>query len=943
MANDDGDEWADERFGDAGGASGDDERMEGRHVPDGDDEYEQFDLGLGESDDESDGSVEYDADQFFAESDESDESDVLEAEYGAEDLTLEEVFAKIERDGVDAVSIETREEIVQAHEESTLDVLGEVGAVHPSNLEVYRWYEVLEQYKAIEATPGTPKRPARELAVKTLEYEYEWMCISDRSKPGKYDLWTYDAETGWSNDGSSVIREVMSEELDGHATESECNHVEHLIANRHKVHSDELDAGNIDETLIPLEDGVLVLESLDLDDDGRIDPGTAEIKPHDPEHRFTYRLNAAWNPDSAKLERVDAFLENLTSDATGERDEDLIWEWFGHTLTPEYEPKGFFILHGNGNNGKSLLFELLIQVLGEENTSGTPLSKIVDNRFSSSRVVDRMANIAPDIAGTIISDISDLKAHTGNDKVEVEPKGKPAYDAYNSATMLFGANEPPAFVEQSDAVKDRLYHVELPYRFVSDPDPDDPAQKQAKSRSELLDELTSDGALAAVLYRMVEGARRIQVHGDFSDDRTPDERMESYEEEADPIASLARFAFENDPSAAVALDDIKTLYDKLAPQRGWPQKDKKTIGKGLGRLTSLTFSTGHYLRSWGSEDGDRPHVYKGIRFTGDAVDTLGEDTTHADRYREQLGLTDESGDDESSDPVTPLNELEPGRFDLRGTIDNVRDEPVPWLDDQGVVRDETDSYRYEIVESREFADAGEGAEVLVKDAIVTSDEADLKIQVVAGLTEVLVIDTGDRDDDQRRVDETPANPEELEPESSEGDEAVPVPEDALETVTDEIEGVSDKTGDWEITTVEIEGPGKLDMWYVDHRDVAHDRERGPYKVHAHENGWTWMYVGEMEMFSRAEDRLDELVPVEEHIEQTETPEAPPQSQRKTSIYHRVRKVDESQEDEGADVSTVVAIEAGNLCLHPSTVQRDIESMIESGRLTEVAEGRVMQS
>jgi hypothetical protein len=339
----------------------------------------------------------------------------------------------------------------------------------------------------------------------------------------------------------------------------------------------------------------------------------------------------------------------------------------------------------------------------------------------------------------------------------------------NSATMMFGSNDPPAFTEKKRSLKRRLYPVRAPFEFHNDPNPEDPTQKQKVPEAELMADLTTDAALAAVAVRMVEGAKRLRENDEWTLGLEMDEqkRLEFYESEADAMADFTRACIEPDPNGAVALDDLEMGYDGYAVEHDHPSKARNSIKGEIERSRDIQIKRSN-PRSW-TEDESRPTVYKGIRFTEEAAKYLPE---HA--FWEQYDIEnphdtgDEDGVSESVE-FTPVKDLEPGRHDVRVTVKNVREDPAPWLYDQGVVGDDSDVIRYEIPEGEELED---GSLYHLFDAVVQPDEADLKLQIIPGMTDVRFIETGERDDDQEPMDD-PHGDDTDEDTESDGEDADP--------------------------------------------------------------------------------------------------------------------------------------------------------------------------
>ena len=99
----------------------------------------------------------------------------------------------------------------------------------------------------------------------------------------------------------------------------------------------------------------------------------------------------------------------------------VIEEMIGTTLYRSSDFDAFFILVGDGSNGKSTLLNLIIQMLGEENVCSVELK--IWKTFKTAELFRKLANIGDDISSNDIKNSSFIKSTSGN-RVNVEKKGK---------------------------------------------------------------------------------------------------------------------------------------------------------------------------------------------------------------------------------------------------------------------------------------------------------------------------------------------------------------------------------------------------------------------------------------------------------------------------------------------------------------------------------------
>lgn len=128
----------------------------------------------------------------------------------------------------------------------------------------------------------------------------------------------------------------------------------------------------------------------------------------------------------------------------------------------------FIILLADGGDGKSTFFNWLNEVIGDENASTTELEKLAieNNKFALSTLVGKSLNYDADITNALIKKPDKLKKITGNDRIDVEEKGKNAYKAKIYTKLMFAGNDLPAFKDNTGGFKRRS--IIIPFYKIPD-------------------------------------------------------------------------------------------------------------------------------------------------------------------------------------------------------------------------------------------------------------------------------------------------------------------------------------------------------------------------------------------------------------------------------------------------------------------------------------------
>ncbi|WP_226007377.1 DUF5906 domain-containing protein [Natrinema salinisoli] len=604
------------------------------------------------------------------------------------------------------------------------------------------WGDVRDAYAnaRVQASPVT-RNDARDRVVAVLESECEWMSIVERSEPGKYDLWHLTGD-GWQEDGYTHVETQMRTELGAIASDTEVGHIVAQLATVNYVEQEETNARHLDETFIPVGNGVINVDDIEYDPATMtIDWDTVTVQDMDSEHRFLYRVETDWDPENADLDGLDEWLETITRTDEERR---LIWEFAGHSAHPRYPADGFTVFNGRGGSGKSQTLEVIKAMLGGSNVAVETMQSIQTERFAGRRVVDKRANINTELEGTKMPSIGTLKTFSAGEEVSVEGKGTAAFDALNDATMMFASDSPPAFPQSNRAVGRRVYPVEFPCIYKSDPDPDNPLELQSRPKGKVQDELQADARLKAALMRAVEGLVRILREGDFTSELTENERLEKYESFADPIRDSVRECVQPCSDGVIESGDLERTLGAYMDMAGHDGKKMQQIWNVMQEMTDIPV-TKDRTRTF-AEDKEKHTVYEGIGFTDAALEHCVPDSAYWGEYTDQDDVEDDEFEGVELGEIT-----DPGRYDaVKVTVASVEDEPAPWLHDQGVLMDDSHSLRYEV---QSGISLDEGEVYVLRDVIVAKDEADLKMQLIDGMTDVFRIE--ERDDEQDAAVEDP--------------------------------------------------------------------------------------------------------------------------------------------------------------------------------------------
>jgi putative DNA primase/helicase len=389
--------------------------------------------------------------------------------------------------------------------------------------------EFLEMIENAEVIPFKEKKPtptAREQATTEIDnstynkYITKEDSPKEEGKPPKVEnLQPWYFEQG--NGRTSFLPKVLAKHLNktknsfsscnrfyiynnGHYQESEDGTIQRLI-NKHLRNNAK--RNNIDETKffwgmmneiksdeINTNKDILCLKNTNIQ---ILSDGNIKLIPHTPKLLNTVQINANYDKNA----KCPTFLKFL-SEALPKNNIKAIQEVMGYLLAKDPRIKKAFFLLGKKDCGKSLILNVIENLLGESNCSNLQFQDLSD-RFKLVGIVGKLVNVYADLENKDLLDSGIFKALTGGgkDRVSIEEKFKTGFSYRPFAKLLFSCNKMPLCpTDTDDSFIDRLFIIKL-----NEPLPQDKLDMELDKK--LLKEL--DG----IFNWALEGLKRVISNG----------------------------------------------------------------------------------------------------------------------------------------------------------------------------------------------------------------------------------------------------------------------------------------------------------------------------------------------------------------------------------------------------------------------------------------------
>ena len=250
---------------------------------------------------------------------------------------------------------------------------------------------------------------------------------------------------------------------------------------------------------------------------------TKEFLQYDPEYVFLNRFPYDYKPNAKNEPLV---IETIASIANHNQEAiDLLYEAMGNCFYLLNSYRGAVMLYGkSGNNGKSTLLNMIIKLLGRENTSALSLQDTCE-KFRLYDIYGKVANIGDDIPNTYFPDSSIFKKLVTGESVIAEQKQKDPITFEPFAKLFFAMNGLPTISDKSKAFFSRILLIPLEKDF----------SKLNNMNVDLKNRNWTDSEMECLTRLAMEGFERLRKNGDFTRPQVVMQALEEYERENNPV------------------------------------------------------------------------------------------------------------------------------------------------------------------------------------------------------------------------------------------------------------------------------------------------------------------------------------------------------------------------------------------------------------------------
>jgi putative DNA primase/helicase len=302
-----------------------------------------------------------------------------------------------------------------------------------------------------------------------------------------------------------------------------------------------------------------------------IDSSGHRFKDHDSDDYLTYVLPFEYDTQ-AKASVFERYLTRVLPDKSSQM---VLQEFLGYVFVKHLKLEKALILLGEGQNGKSVMFEIVMELFGKVNVSTKSLGDLTDRDSGNdnrAKLADKLLNYGSEIRGKDI-DADMFKRLVSGEPVAAREKYKTSFDLENKCKFMFNANKLPHGAEQTDAYYRRF--IIVPFTVKISEEEKDP---------ELHRKIIS-GELPGVLNWVIEGLDRLLMQKGFTKCVAADEALTLYQKESNTVIGyVEEYGLVPDRRSFRPVSDLYREYSAYCRDSGYRAVAKNDFSKELTKL-----------------------------------------------------------------------------------------------------------------------------------------------------------------------------------------------------------------------------------------------------------------------------------------------------------------------------------------------------------------------
>lgn len=326
-----------------------------------------------------------------------------------------------------------------------------------------------------------------------------------------------------------------------------------------------------------------------------VDPDTGHVtpQPHNPKSFQTYCLATPYDA-YAKSPLFDRALRDIFQHPDTSETEDLVRhfeEFMGYAIQPSREIPAFFLLKGQGSNGKSKLMQTVTEhLMGNTAFATMKISNLGQDRFTTSTLVGKLLVFEDDMDKNTRLPDGILKTISERKTIYAEFKGKDSFGFVCRALPVFSSNHWPRTTDMSYGLKRRAQVIPFKRQF-----------KGAEVDRKLFPTIWRT-EMPGVLNRALQGLQRVMHRQTFEPPTSCVNAFDLWMQDINPTHAFVSEFLERAPECAIPWKEVWKKFEAWQEDEGLQYAIKKRGAKSDFKSLGVSFvkRDGYdWIKGWG--------------------------------------------------------------------------------------------------------------------------------------------------------------------------------------------------------------------------------------------------------------------------------------------------------------------------------------------------------
>ncbi|MFC5528402.1 DNA primase family protein [Cohnella yongneupensis] len=289
-----------------------------------------------------------------------------------------------------------------------------------------------------------------------------------------------------------------------------------------------------------------------------------ELVSHDPKFLSTFQIPIDYYSRAECPEFIEFIYDIFDGD---EERVKLVQEWMGYCFLNEVKIQASLICLGTGSNGKSVLAEIIRNLIGVENVSNVSLNAL-NGRFGLQNLPGKLVNISAENELSQKFNTQNFKMLTSGDAVNVEQKYLSSFNTNLVVKSIILLNSMMVTDDLSNGFFRRLLILPFNKTYRELKAGETPVEGISYMDKGLTKRLLME--LPGILVFALEGLARL-VQNDFNLTRSKvcDQALARYKNELNPVAEYIEDQVYQSDGEVTLRSRFKEDFDKWANENGY--------------------------------------------------------------------------------------------------------------------------------------------------------------------------------------------------------------------------------------------------------------------------------------------------------------------------------------------------------------------------------------